>query len=98
LLGPILLKSKLLLRELCVHGLAWNDDIPDGLRQDLVAITIERSELNDIRFERFGLPSEGDEARGTAEESCTGEVGVGTCGHVSVLKSCVPGCSGILFD
>ncbi|MCP3663096.1 MAG: hypothetical protein GY696_11470 [Gammaproteobacteria bacterium] len=35
LLGPILLKSKLLLRELCIHGLSWNDAIPDGLRQDL---------------------------------------------------------------
>ena len=56
LLGPILLKSKLLLRELCIHGLSWNDVIPDKLRQDLVSITIERKELNKIRFARSLVP------------------------------------------
>ena len=56
LLGPILLKSKLLFRELNIFGLSWNDVIPDKLRQDLVAITIERKELNKIRFTRILVP------------------------------------------
>ncbi|MCP3663528.1 MAG: hypothetical protein GY696_13730 [Gammaproteobacteria bacterium] len=56
LLGPILLKSKLLFRELCIFGLSWNDVIPDKLRQDRVAITIERKELNKIRFARSLVP------------------------------------------
>ncbi len=56
LLGPILLKSKLLLRDQCIYGLSCNDVIPDKLRQDLVAITMEREELNEIRFARSVVP------------------------------------------
>ncbi|MCP3664906.1 MAG: hypothetical protein GY696_20820 [Gammaproteobacteria bacterium] len=41
---------------MCIHELSWNDAISDGLRQDLVAITIERSELNKIRFARSLVP------------------------------------------
>ncbi len=56
LLGPILLKSKLLMRELCVYGLSWKDVILDKLRQNLVAITIDRKELCEIRFSRSVVP------------------------------------------
>ena len=56
LLGPVLLKSKLLMRELCVFRLSWNNPIPDKLRQDLVAVTHERKELSEIRSPRSIVP------------------------------------------
>ena len=56
LASPLLLKSKLCLRSVCIHGCDWDDSIPGELRSEFVSSLQDRAALGNVSFRRSMVP------------------------------------------
>ena len=55
---PLLLKSKLILREVCICGVDWDEYVPGKLRDDFVDSLKDHAALGEVSFQRSLVPDE----------------------------------------